>query len=136
MNDLVSTATQKGIVVIGVQEQKKMILCCIHRLCNNRESAYDLINIKNAEDRKYTYINYRSYKGYTITSLQESVILVMKLSFMKTSKMTPGIFQGQVWEKTFNPKQAVKAMFYHSKILQQLFPYPNLHSPIVSHLKI
>jgi hypothetical protein len=33
---------QKDIVVIVVQEQK-MILCYIQRLCDNRESAYDLV---------------------------------------------------------------------------------------------
>ena len=30
----------------------------------------------------------------------------MKLSFMKTSRMTPGIFQGEVCEKNFEPKKS------------------------------
>ena len=41
--------------------------------------------------------------------------------------MPPGIFQGQVWEKNFEPKKAVFPMFPHPKFLQQLFPYPNLN---------
>ena len=40
---------------------------------------------------------------------------------MKTSRMTPGIFQGEVWKKNFEPKKAVKAMFYYSKFLQEPF---------------
>ena len=51
----------------------------------------------------------------------------MKLSIMKTSRMTPGIFQGQVWENNFEPKKAVFPMFPHPKFLQRLFPYPNLN---------
>ena len=51
----------------------------------------------------------------------------MKLSFMKTSRMTPGIFQGEVWEKNFEPKKAVFSMFFNPNILQRLFPYHNLN---------
>ena len=48
----------------------------------------------------------------------------MKLSFMKTSRMTPGIFQGEVREKNFEPKKAVNIIFHDSKILQPPFRYP------------
>jgi hypothetical protein len=51
----------------------------------------------------------------------------MKLSFMKTSRLPPGIFQGEVWEKTLKLKKAVFTVFHHPKILQRLFPYPNLN---------
>ena len=51
----------------------------------------------------------------------------MKLSFMETSRMTPGIFQSEVWEKNIEPKKTVFSMFLNPKILQRLFPYPNLN---------
>ena len=43
----------------------------------------------------------------------------MKLGFIPTSQMTQGIYEGQVWEKTLNQKNAVNIIFYHSNKLDE-----------------
>ena len=47
--------------------------------------------------------------------------LNLKLGFIPTSQITQGIYEGEVWEKNFEPEKAVISMFLNSKFLQEPF---------------
>ena len=53
-----------------------------------------------------------------------NTINILQLNLINKTK---GLKLHQGWEKNFEPKKAVFPMFPNPKILQQLFPYPNLN---------
>lgn len=61
----------------------------------------------------------------TIKHILKLLILVFKLRFIKTSQMTQGTNQVQVWGKDFESQKAENNMSLHSKNLQQPFLYDN-----------